>query len=282
MDIFSETETVAPLLLFISSLVSLILIALQVSSLHKSQWIVHDAQGTRRLLVLSVTLLIVSLSALSATLGLVARQAYRMGNPSRATRASLGGKIIVVILQFGRKCLLTHVIVEDSQAVLVSMYMMFLLNLKALVEPIPPPSIGVLTFGKVRILTAVMSSPLVASMRFPFLPVQQVFFLLIRYARYCSLHCFHSPPRRLPGRSLASALLASLFYTPILRQHSPFPIHPPRERVLDHRAYVACPRRRTCLWCCVRYLCPRWERGFSSAYLPFRRVLDRMRNVRTS
>jgi hypothetical protein len=48
---------------------------------------------------------------------------------------------------------------------------MFLLNMKALVEPIPSPYIGILTFGKVRTLTAVMSSPLVASMWFPFLLV---------------------------------------------------------------------------------------------------------------
>jgi hypothetical protein len=41
---------------------------------------------------------------------------------------------------------------------------MFLLNLKALVEPtIPSQYIGILTFGNVRTLTAVMYSPLVAS-----------------------------------------------------------------------------------------------------------------------
>jgi hypothetical protein len=98
-------ETAAPSLLFISSFVSLILLAFQVSSLHKSQWIVDDAQGVRRLLVLSATLLIVFLSALSAVLGLVAHQACRTGNRSLATRAALGGKVVVVILQFGRKCL---------------------------------------------------------------------------------------------------------------------------------------------------------------------------------
>jgi hypothetical protein len=97
-------ETAAPSLLFISSFVSLILIVFQISLLHKSQWIIDDAQGARRLLVLSVMLLIVFLSALSATLGLIAHQAYR-SNRSLATRTTLGGKITVVVLQFGRKYL---------------------------------------------------------------------------------------------------------------------------------------------------------------------------------
>lgn len=44
------------------------------------------------------------------------------------------------------------------------MYMMFLLNLPALVEPIPAPSTGTPTFSNVRILTAVMSFLLIASM----------------------------------------------------------------------------------------------------------------------
>lgn len=96
-------ETVAPSLLFISSLVSLILTAIQVSSLHRSQWDINDPQSIRRLLSLSVMLLIVFLSALSSALGLVARQAWRTGDRSRAVRASVGGKIIVVILQSGRK-----------------------------------------------------------------------------------------------------------------------------------------------------------------------------------
>jgi len=96
-------QTVAPSLLFISSLVSLILIVFQVSSLYKSQWTVHDTQGTRRLLVLSVTLFVVFFSALSATLGLVAHQAYHMGNRSLAKSAGLSGKIIVIVLQSGRK-----------------------------------------------------------------------------------------------------------------------------------------------------------------------------------
>jgi hypothetical protein len=97
------TETTAPSLLFITSLVSLILIALQVSSLHKSQWDIHNVRGTRQLLALSVTLFIVFLSALSGVLGLVACHAGRTGNHSRAARAGVGGKLIVVILQSGRK-----------------------------------------------------------------------------------------------------------------------------------------------------------------------------------
>jgi hypothetical protein len=59
--------------------------------------------------------------------------------------------------------------------------MMFLLNLKALVEPIPSPYIGILTFGKVRTLTAVMYSPLVAS-RWPH-PLSVLFVYLIRDAQ---------------------------------------------------------------------------------------------------
>ncbi|KAH9993624.1 hypothetical protein BJV77DRAFT_1067205 [Russula vinacea] len=140
------TETTAPSLLFITSLVSLILIAFQVSSLHKSQWDIHNMQGIRRLLAFSVTIFIAFLSALSGILGLVACHAGHTGDSSRAARATAGGKIIVVILQSG-----------------LSVYMMFLLNMKALVEPIPSPCTGILTFGKVRTLTAVMSSPLVAN-----------------------------------------------------------------------------------------------------------------------
>jgi hypothetical protein len=107
LNLFMETfpDFVAPSLLFISSFVSLILIAFQLSSLHKSQWTIHDAQGIRRLIVLSITLLISFLTVLSATLGLVAHQACRTGNRSLATRATLGGKITIIILQFGRKFL---------------------------------------------------------------------------------------------------------------------------------------------------------------------------------
>jgi hypothetical protein len=96
-------EIAAPSLLFVSSLVSLILIVLQLFSLHNSQWVVHDAQGIRRLLALSITLLIVFLSALSGILGLVACHARRMGDRSRAARVSIGGKVLVVILQSGRE-----------------------------------------------------------------------------------------------------------------------------------------------------------------------------------
>lgn len=161
------TETTAPSLLFITSLVSLILIVFQVSFLHKSRWDIHNAQSIRRLLALCVTIFIVFLSALSGILGLVAFHAGRTGDRSRAARAGVGGKITVVILQSGRKSLHTGMSSSKSQnrlkTVLVSAYMMFLLNLKALVEPIPSPYIGILTFGKVRTLTAVMYSPLIAS-----------------------------------------------------------------------------------------------------------------------
>ena len=93
---------------------SLILIVFQLSSLYKSQRTVHDTQGIRRLLVLFVTLLIVFLSALAATLGLVAHQASHMGNRSLAKSADLGGKIIVIVLQSGRKCLPAHAVVKYS------------------------------------------------------------------------------------------------------------------------------------------------------------------------
>ncbi|KAI0247295.1 hypothetical protein BJV78DRAFT_946723 [Lactifluus subvellereus] len=137
---------VAPSLLFICPLVSLILIAFQLSSLHKSHWDTHSAQGTRRLLALFITLLVVFLSALSGTLGLVACHAWNTDDRSRAARAGVGGKVIMIILQSG-----------------LSMYMMFLLNLPALVEPIPAPSMGALTFSNIRTLTVVMSFPLIAN-----------------------------------------------------------------------------------------------------------------------
>ena len=97
------TEATAPSLLFITCFVSLVLIVIQASSLHKSQWDIHNVQSIRRLLALSITLFIVFLSALSGILGLVACQAGRTGNYSRAARAGVGGKVIVVILQSGRK-----------------------------------------------------------------------------------------------------------------------------------------------------------------------------------
>jgi hypothetical protein len=107
------TETTAPSLLFITSLVSLVLTAFQLSFLHKSRWDIHNAQSIRRLLALCVTIFIVFLSALSGILGLVAFHAGRTGDRSRAARAGVGGKIIVVILQSGRKSL-HNLIVEDS------------------------------------------------------------------------------------------------------------------------------------------------------------------------
>ncbi|KAI0297206.1 hypothetical protein B0F90DRAFT_976998 [Multifurca ochricompacta] len=106
----------------------------------------HGAQVTRRLLALSVTFWIISLSALSGTLGLVAIHAWDAGDYSRASHADTGAKIIVVVLQFG-----------------LSVYMMIILNRKALVEPIPSSRIGSLTLSNVRGLTAVMSFPLITN-----------------------------------------------------------------------------------------------------------------------
>jgi hypothetical protein len=93
---------------------SIILIVLRLSSLYKSQWTVHDTQRIRRLLVLSVTLLIALFSALAATLGLVTHQASNTGNRSLAKSTDLGGKIIVIVLQSGRKCLPAHAVVKYS------------------------------------------------------------------------------------------------------------------------------------------------------------------------
>jgi hypothetical protein len=98
-------DIAAPSLLFICPLVSIVLISIQLSSLRKSQWDTHSAQGIRQLLALFVTLLIVFLSALSGTLGLVACQAWHTDDHSRAARASVGGNIILVILQSGREYL---------------------------------------------------------------------------------------------------------------------------------------------------------------------------------
>jgi hypothetical protein len=95
-------NTVAPSLLFISSLASLTMIVHQLLSLHKSRWDTQGGQAKRRVLAVSAALFTVLLSTLSGILGLVASQA-RVGDPSRATRATVSGKIVVVALQFGRK-----------------------------------------------------------------------------------------------------------------------------------------------------------------------------------
>jgi len=137
-------STVAPSLLFITSLASLTMIVQQLRSLHKSRWDVHSGQAKRRILAVSATLFTVLLSTLSGILGLVASQAWRVGDHSRATRATVSEQIVVVALQFG-----------------LSVYSMFILNLKALVEPVPS-RIGIITLENVRGLTAVMSCPLVA------------------------------------------------------------------------------------------------------------------------
>ncbi|KAI9449446.1 hypothetical protein BJY52DRAFT_1361470 [Lactarius psammicola] len=138
-------DTVAPSLLFISSLASLTIIVQQLLSLHKSRWNTHGGQAKRRILAVSAALFTFLLSTLSGVLGLLASQAWRAGDYSRVTRATVSEKIVVVALQFG-----------------LSVYSMFILNMKALVEPIPSPRIGIITLENVRGLTAVMSCPLVA------------------------------------------------------------------------------------------------------------------------
>jgi hypothetical protein len=126
----------------------------------------------------------------------------------------------------------------------------------------------------------VMSFLLIASMHS--LPPCQCRVIEAAYFRYCYLHCLCSSPRRLSNRSFAGALLASLFYTPVLCHHPPLFIYTPCTGVPDHRPPVAHPRCWTSLWRSLRYLCSRWERGFSDPYLPFRRDLDHMYNVCTS
>ncbi|KAH9014420.1 hypothetical protein EDB85DRAFT_872938 [Lactarius pseudohatsudake] len=138
-------DTVAPSLFFISSLASLAIIVQQLLSLHKSRWNTHSGQANRRILAISATLFTVLLSTLSGVLGLLASQARRVGDYSSATRATVSEQIIVIALQFG-----------------LLAYSLFILNMKALVEPIPSSRIGFLTLENVRGLTAVMSCPLVA------------------------------------------------------------------------------------------------------------------------
>jgi len=138
-------DTVAPSLYFISSLASLVMIIQQLLSLHKSRWDTQGGQAKGRMLAVSATLFTLLLSTLSGILGLVASKAWRVGDYSLETRATIGGKIVVIALQFG-----------------LSVYSLFILNLKALVEPIPSSRFGVLTLENVRGLTAVMSCPLVA------------------------------------------------------------------------------------------------------------------------
>jgi hypothetical protein len=99
-------NTVTPSLLFISSLASFTMIVQQLLSLHKSRWDAHDGQAKRRILAVSATLFTALLSTLSGILGLVASQAWRVGDQSRAARATVGEKIVVVVLQFGRKYIL--------------------------------------------------------------------------------------------------------------------------------------------------------------------------------
>ena len=157
-------DPVAPSLLFISSLASLIMIVQQVLSFHKSRWDTQGGQAKRRILAVSATLFTFLLATLSGILGLVASRAWRVGDYSRETRATVSGKIVVVALQFGRKHIHAGLSEKNThQCHAVSVYSMLILNLKALVEPIPSPSIGIVALENVRGLTAVLSCPLVAS-----------------------------------------------------------------------------------------------------------------------
>ena len=96
-------DNVAPSLYFISSLASLAMIVQQLHCLHKSRWDTQGGQAKRRILAVSATLFTFLLSTLSGILGLVASQAWRVGDHSLETRATIGGKIVVIALQFGRK-----------------------------------------------------------------------------------------------------------------------------------------------------------------------------------
>jgi hypothetical protein len=235
-------------------------------------------QGIRRLLAFFVTIFIAFLSALSGILGLVACQAGNTGDRSRAARATAGGKIIVVILQSGRKSM------HMSSSKTENHSSLDLHDVSSEYES----SSRAYTLAVHRHPHLWKSEDshscdvIPARCEYVGIPSYPHFVSHTGCARYCSLHCFCRSPGRLPSRAFSGALLASLFYTPVLCQHSSLHIYSPCGRTFDHRAYVACPRHRTCLWRSVRYLCTRWKRGFSGAYLPFRCVLDHMRNVCTS
>ena len=96
-------DNVAPSLYFISSLASLAMIVQQLHCFHKSRWDTQGGQTKRRILAVSATLFTFLLSTLSGILGLVASQAWRVGDRSLEARATIGGKIVVIALQFGRK-----------------------------------------------------------------------------------------------------------------------------------------------------------------------------------
>ena len=235
-------------------------------------------QGIRRLLAFSVTIFIAFLSALSGILGLVACHAGHTGDSSRAARATAGGKIIVVILQSGRKSMHMSSSKTENHSSLGLHDVSFEYESSGRAYTLAVhwhPHLWKSEDSHSRDVLSARSEYVVSLF-------VRVFLSHTGCARYCSLHCFCRSSRRLPSRPFSGALLASLFYTPVLCQHSSLHIYSPCGRALDHRAYVACPRHRTCLWRSVCYLCTRWERGFSGAYLPFRCVLDHMCNVCTS
>jgi hypothetical protein len=96
-------NTVAPWLLFITSLASLTMIVQQLLALHRSRWDTQGGQAKRRIIAVSATLFTFLLATLAGILGLVASHAWRVGDHSRETRATISGKIVVIALQFGRE-----------------------------------------------------------------------------------------------------------------------------------------------------------------------------------
>lgn len=157
--------TVAPSLLFITSLTSFTMVVQQLLAFHRSRWNIQGGQTKRRIIAVSATLFTFLLATLAGILGLVASHAQRVGDHSREARATVSGKVVVIALQFGRKCVYIPSESNSHQYSPVSVYSLFILNLKALVEPgpIPSPCIGIVTLENVRGLTAVLSCPLVAS-----------------------------------------------------------------------------------------------------------------------
>ena len=96
--------TVAPSLLFITSLTSFTMVVQQLLALHRSRWDTQGGQAKRRIIAVSATLFTFLLATLAGILGLVASHAQRVGDHSREARATVSGKIVVIALQFGRKC----------------------------------------------------------------------------------------------------------------------------------------------------------------------------------
>jgi len=96
-------NTVAPSLLFIGSLASFAMIVQQLFWFRTSRWDNQGRRANRRILAVSAVLFTVLLSTLSGILGLLASQAWRVGDYSRATLNTVGEKVVVVAFQFGRE-----------------------------------------------------------------------------------------------------------------------------------------------------------------------------------